>query len=261
MITASNGGVSKTVQIRLTGRSGGGTPGGGGGGGGGGTPGGGGGGGGSDEVVPVPVVLPAGPSASFALPASLQPFVLIAGSAVTCTTSTVTGDVGVSPGTAITGFPGSGCVLVGNQRTTAESAAAKADLTTFYNGLEATPCTSISGNLNGVTLAPGTYCVAAASTNLTDTLTFTGNGLHLLRFASTFITSPGSRMLLRDGATCAGVAYQVGSSATFDGSVIGNVTALTAITFDPTSSLSGRALTRNAAVTLSSSNVTNVGCN
>jgi hypothetical protein len=214
-------------------------------------PGGGGGGGGSGGTAP---------QGSFNLGPALSSFALLGGSAVTCTTSTVTGDVGVSPGTAITGFPGSGCTVAGTIRTTVESAAAQAELLALYGNLNQ-PCLSISGNLNGVTLTPGVYCVGAAATNLTSTLTLNGNGRYILRFASTFITSPGSLVNLTGGATCGAVAYQVGSSATFDGTLSGNVIALTAITMDPGAVLNGRLLARNAAVTLTGNVVSNAGCN
>ena len=194
---------------------------------------------------------------SFVLGSNLNDYALIAGSAITCTGSTITGDVGVSPGTA---FTNTGCVVAGTVRTTAEAAVAKAELNTAYNNLTQT-CTPIDGNLNGVTLQPGTYCVAAAAVNLNDTLTLSGNGLFLLRFASTFITGSNSRVLLTNGATCGGVAYQVGSSATLAGNLTGNVLAQTAITGNPGSVTNGRLLTQDAAVTLSTSTVTMTGCN
>jgi hypothetical protein len=241
LITASYGGQSESVQIRLLPNVHDGDDGGGG------------------STPPFTQTPEQGPSASFTLGPNLSAFALLGGSAITCTTSTVTGDVGVSPGTAITGFPGSGCTVAGTIRTTADSSVAKGELLSLYGSL-GQACLPISGNLNGVTLLPGTYCVAAAATNLSSTLTLSGNGVHLLRFASTFITSAGSQVILANGATCAGVAYRVGSSATLEGTLRGNIVALTAITMNPGAVITGRALARNAAVTLTTSVISNAGC-
>jgi type VI secretion system secreted protein VgrG len=135
---------------------------------------------------------------------------------------------------------------------------AQAELVTLYGDLSQA-CTTIDASLNGVTLTPGVYCVPAAATNLTTTLTLNGSGSFILRFASTFITSTGSQVLLTGGATCAGVAYQVGSSATLGGTVTGNVVALTSITMTG-ATLTGRALARNGAVTLTTTTASNGGC-
>jgi len=58
------------------------------------------------EPTPTPAPTPAPSAPSFSLGSNILPFGLLGGSAVTCTTSAVTGDIGVSPGTSITGFPG-----------------------------------------------------------------------------------------------------------------------------------------------------------
>ena len=207
------------------------------------------------DPVPEP---PPGPAPSFNLPASIQPFALLGGSAITCTNGTVTGDIGVSPGTAITGFPGS-CTVNGTIRSTADAAAAKTDLNTFYNSLSQS-CVAISGNLNNVTLTPGVYCVGSAAFNLTGSLTLNGAGLYLLRFGDTFITTAGAQVRLTNGATCGGIAYQVGSSATLSGSVVGNVVAQTTITFTG-ATITGRALAKDAAVTMTTSTINRTGCN
>lgn len=161
----------------------------------------------------------------------------------------------MSPGTA---FTQTSCPVTGTIRSTADSAVAKADLVTMYNDLS-DPCTGISGNLNGVTLLPGTYCVGPAAENLNSTLTLSGVGSHILRFDSTFITGAGANVVLRNGARCATNAYQIGSSATLAGSVTGNVVALTTITMTG-ATVTGRALAREAAVTMTTSTVNRVTC-
>jgi hypothetical protein len=93
-----------------------------------------------------------------------------AAGAVTCTTSTVTGDVGVlAPGT----FTNTGCTVAGTVNTNA--VAAYADFLNTYDSLHFnTSCDQIlTGTLAGVTLPPGVYCFTAAAT-LTGTLTLDG---------------------------------------------------------------------------------------
>jgi hypothetical protein len=103
-------------------------------------------------------------------------FAVLAGSAVTCTTSTVTGDVGVSPGTA---FSPTSCTINGTVHAN-DTAAINANLA--FHGAYATglgSCdTSWDATASGVTtVAPGTYCTDAALTLTTRTLTLTGNGI------------------------------------------------------------------------------------
>ena len=90
--------------------------------------------------------------------------------AVTCTTSTVTGDVGVVlPGT----FTNTGCTITGTVHPNA--AAAYADFLIAYDTLDfsASCDQTLTGTLAGVTLPPGVYCFTAAAT-LTGTLTLDG---------------------------------------------------------------------------------------
>ena len=212
-------------------------------------------------VPPVPPVVPVPPVGSFyALGPNIQAFGMLAGSAITCTASTVTGDVGVSPGSSITGFPGL-CSVSGTIRSTASSVAAQADLAAAYAEAVSLPCTPIGANLNGVTLTPGVYCSGALTSNLTGTLTLDGAGDYIIRFPSTLITSSGSNVNLINGATCGGVNYVVGSSATLAGNLTGNVIAFSSITMNPGATTTGRLLARNAAVTITTSTLTNAGCN
>jgi len=199
-----------------------------------------------------------GGGGSFALGSLVERFAMLGGAAVTCTTSVVTGDVGVSPGSSITGFPGL-CTLNGTLRTTAESAPAKAQLAAAYADMSGRPCATISSNLNGQILTPGVYCVPAAVTNLTSALTFNGAGEYVLIFSSTFITSGGSSVSLQGGATCGGINYVVGSSATLAGALSGNVIASDSVTTTG-ATITGRALAITAAVTMTGSTITNAGC-
>jgi len=200
------------------------------------------------------------PQASVSLGPNLSPFALLAGSTITCTTSTVTGDVGVSPGSAITGFPGL-CTVSGAIRSTAQSVAAQADLASLYATLGGQACSPISAVLDGMTLTPGVYCVGAATSNLTGTLTLSGSGTYVFKLPSTLVTSPGALVTTTNGASCGGVYWQVGSSATIGGTFAGNIIAFASITMNPGANLTGRALAQVGAVTLTTGVVSNASCN
>jgi hypothetical protein len=195
-----------------------------------------------------------------------QNFAVLAGSTVTNTGSTVVnGNVGVSPGSSVTGFPPG--VVTGGSIHAADATAAQAqsDLTTAYNTAAGMPCTTdLTGqNLGGLTLTPGVYCFTS-SASLTGTLTldFQGNpnAVFVFKIGSTLTTASASSVLLTNagGATCpANVDWQVGSSATLGtGSTFaGNILALTSITMTTGTTLNGRALARNGAVTLDTNTV------
>jgi len=105
-------------------------------------------------------------------------FEVLAGSGVTNTGKTnVTGNLGVSPGTTVTGFgPGtvSGTISTG---VGSAAGAAQNDLTTAYNnaqGLTLCPI-NVSGDLGGLTLAPGLY-KSTSSLAITGTLYLDAQG-------------------------------------------------------------------------------------
>ena len=183
---------------------------------------------------------------------------ILAGTAVSCVTGgTISADVGVSPGSAITGFPP--CTLTGARHAAdAVAAAAQVDLTTAYNALVALPCgTTIVADLGGTTLAPGVYC-SASSVGVTGTVTLNGGGNANARFviqAGSTLTTAGS-VALTNGTQAKNVWWQVGSSATLGtGSAWqGNIVALTSITLNDNAHMIGRALARNGGITLGTNN-------
>lgn len=196
----------------------------------------------------------------------LQPYAVMGGTTVTCAgASVITGDVGVSPGAAIVGFPAP-CTNVGTLRVPPASDAGKANLVSAYGTLDALGCSSTIGpDLTGLILPPGVYCVTAAASNLTGTLTLNAGGnpsaSWTFQMASTLITSPNSTVAVV-GASACNVQWLVRSSATLDTNTtfVGNILALTAIGMNDGASLAGRALARNAAVTLSNNNVSTAPC-
>jgi len=208
-----------------------------------------------------------GPDPALAQPylgPNLSPFAVLAGSTVTCTgPGTITGDVGLSPGTSITGFPP--CLATGTLHAAdATALAAQGDLTTAFTTLGPTlPCTQdLTGtNLGGLTLTPGVYCFST-SAQLTGVLTLNSlgnpNAVWVFRTGSTLTTASGSSVVFIGGNAC-GAQWRIGSSATLGTTTnfSGNILAQDSITLNTGATLTGRALARTGAVTLDGNNITN----
>jgi len=194
---------------------------------------------------------------------SAQSFAVLGASTVTNTGPTIiTGDLGVSPSTAVTGFPpGSvtgGTVHAGDATATAAQAAAH----TAYAALVAEPCgTNLTGKTLGtspgaVTLSPGVYCFDS-SAQLTGTLTLSGNGVYVFKIGSTLTTASSSSVVLANGATVGKVFWQVTSSTTlgtktaFEGSILANISD----TVTNGASVTGRVFALTGAVTLSGNRI------
>ena len=193
-------------------------------------------------------------------------FAILAGSAVTNTgPSVINGDLGVDPGTAISGFP-PGTVNGTVHSADAVAGQAKTDLTTAYNDAAGrTPPASVSGDLGGQTLTPGVY-KSSSSLALTGALTLNAQGdpnaVFVFQAASTLITASGSRVNLIGGAQACNVFWQVGSSATLgtNSTFIGNILALTSATLNTGARVDGRVLARNGGVTLDNNVISTARC-
>lgn len=198
-----------------------------------------------------------------------QSFAVLAGSTVTNTGPTVvTGDLGVAPGTAVTGFPPG--IVAGGSIHAADAVALQAqqDTTTAYNSLAGQACNTTYGvptDLGGQTLLPGVYCFAS-SAGLTGALTLDAGGdpnaVFIFKIGSTLITASDASVTLINGATECNVFWQVGSSATLGTRThfIGSILALTSITLTTDATLAGRALARNGAVTMDTNTVSVPTC-
>ena len=194
-------------------------------------------------------------------------FAVLAGSAVTNTGPTVlNGDLGVSPGTAITGFP-PGIVNGATHDDDGVAAGAQSDLTTAYNDAAGrTPAASLPGFIGaGQTLLPGVY-KATSSLDVGGSLILDAAGdpsaVFIFQVGSTLVTDSASHVILTGGAQACNVFWQVGSSATLGtGSIFqGSVLALTSITVTTGDTVVGRALARNGAVTLDDDTITVPSC-
>ena len=191
-------------------------------------------------------------------------FAVLGGQTVTNTGSTVlSGNLGVWPGTSITGFPPglvtNGTIYMG----TSEAMNAQADLTTAYTLLALEPFDQdLTGqNLGGMTLLPGVYHFSS-SAFLTGTLKLDTQGDPDARFVfqmgSTLITDGGSQVQVIGSEDVCNIFWQVGSSATLgvDSLFAGHILALTDIgLLTGANIVDGSALARNGQVTLQNNHI------
>lgn len=187
-------------------------------------------------------------------------FTVLAGSTITNTGPTViAGNLGLSPGSAVTGFP-PGSVTGVKSVHDAVALNAKSDLVTAYtDAANARVTSNLTGkNLGGKNLTPGVYKFNS-SAQLTGTLTLSGKGIYIFQVGSTLTTASGSVVRLVNSAQACAVYWQIGSSATLGTATHfqGNLMALTSITMTTGANiLTGRALARNGALTLDHNSIT-----
>ncbi len=196
-----------------------------------------------------------------------DPFSVLGGQSVTNTaTSTVSGDVGVSPGTA---FTGSGTMTIGGAPhiTDAVAAQAQIDLTTAYNSAASrTPTgTALPAGLATVTFTPGVYN-ASSAVGITGDVTLDGqndpNPVFIFQIGSSLTTAAATHIILTGHAQACNVFWQVASSATLGtaSTFVGSILALTSISLGATVTVQGRALARNGSVTLIGDTFTSPAC-
>jgi len=192
-----------------------------------------------------------------------ESFAVLGASTVTNTGLTiVTGDLGVSPGSAVTGFPPG--VVIGGTIHAADAVAAQAQSAALnaYNALVAQQCDFNYldvQELGGRVLTPGVHCFPS-SAQLTGTLTLDGCGPFIFIIGSTLTTASNSSVLVRNcSQTCNGsnIFWAVGSSATLGTGTqfVGNILAVSSITLKTGANVSGSALALTGAVTMDTNNV------
>ena len=197
-------------------------------------------------------------------------YVVLGASTVTNTgNSTLAGSLGLWPGTEITGFP-PGLVLAPGvtDNTNAAAQQAQSDLTAAYLDAAGRPLNATTtADLGNLVLQPGVYAGPSKSAlGLTGTLILDGagsqNSVFIFQTDSSLTTASGSVVQLINGAQECNIFWVVGSSATLGtGSVfVGNILALSSITVTTGVTVRGRALARNAAVTLDTDVFTSPQC-
>ena len=207
----------------------------------------------SHDATAVQTLVPLGSTSPFA--------VLAATTVTTIPTTTINGDLGVSPGNTVTGAPiVNGTLHLGDPI----AAQAQLDLTIAYNDAAGRTLDAVlvAGNLGGLTLAPGLYKSATSLEISSGDLTLDAQGdpnaVWVFQMGSTLITTVGRQVILTGGAQAANIFWQVGSSATIGGSSVfkGNILALASITMNTGATLDGRALAQNGAVALDANTIT-----
>ena len=199
---------------------------------------------------------------------SADAFGILGASAVTNTgPSVVFQDLGVAPGTSITGFP-PGMVLGTIHNDDAVAMQAQADALTGYNVLAGlTPTQILTGqDLGGLMLNPGVYFFAS-SAQMTGTLTLNFQGLNnmmiVFQIGSTLTTASASSVLVINPGSNDQVYWQVGSSATLGTTTnfYGSIVADQSITLTTGANINcGRAIALNGAVTMDTNNVDTGNC-
>ncbi|MEO8695975.1 MAG: ice-binding family protein [Acidimicrobiales bacterium] len=195
---------------------------------------------------------------------------VLGGSTVTNTGATVlNASLGLSPGTSITGFPPGLVNAPGTTETTTPAAQqAQADLTAAYVNAAGRPINATTtADLANLVLVGGVYAGPGKSAlSLTGPLVLDGGGnansVFIFQTDSSLTTGSGSSISLINGAQECNVFWQVGSSATLGTSSVfaGNILALSSVTVTTSAVVHGRALARNAAVTLDTNTFTVPTC-
>lgn len=207
--------------------------------------------------------LPDGKVVTYVTLGTAGSFVVLSGETITNTGFTViNGNVGLYPGSGITGFP-PGIVNGVVHGTDAVAAQAKKDLNDAYAdaaGKSGAPI-PLSGDLGGMTLTPGLY-VSATSIELTSgdlMLDALGDedAIWVFQIGTTFVSNVGRKVTLIGNARHDNVFWNVGTSATIGvGSVmVGNFLTQISISVQTGASMEGRFLTQTGSVTFDSNTV------
>ncbi len=204
------------------------------------------------------------PAGSPAL-ATARSYGILGASAVTNTgSSVITGNLGISPGTSVTGFP-PGTFTGREDIANVAAANAKAAAQASYTDLQARSPTTIATELGTQSLTAGVYKAASGTFTLNGTLTLTGSATDIFVFqtTTTLVTGGSSTpvITLAGGALASNVYFVVGSSATinsgFTGTMNGTVIAQTSITDTLGGTVNGSLIALTGAVTLSAATAIN----
>ena len=191
-------------------------------------------------------------------------FAVLASAAVSNAGPTVVnGDLGISPGTSLSGFPPG---IVNRTIHTTGSAAphAQLDVGAAYVDSAGRAATDVlPTQLGGSTLPPGVYVSDSGGFKLGGTLTLDaqrdGHAVFIFKVATTLdVPTAGSRIELIESAQACNVFWQVASDATLGAGTafVGSILALGDITAGSGATVDGRLLSRKGSVALNSGTVT-----
>jgi Ice-binding-like len=196
---------------------------------------------------------------------SAAPFSVLGGSTVTNTgPTTMFGDLGLYPGTSVTGEPHVLGQTYVNDQVAIE---AKNSLTTAYNDAASRPTNGAAGtDLAGQAFSPGVYDASSSLLLSSGSVTLNAEGdpnaVFIFKIGSTLITGSNTTVSLINGAQACNVFWQVGSSATLGTGThfVGTIMAVESITANTGATIHGRLLAQTAAVTLEDNTITTSTC-
>jgi hypothetical protein len=192
-------------------------------------------------------------------------FSVLGGSTVTNTgPTTMFGDLGLAPGSSVTGAPH---VLGQTYIDDAVATEAKNALTSAYNEAASRPTTSSAGtDLAGQTFSPGVRTASSSLLLSSGSVTLNAEGnpnaVFIFQIPTTLITGSNTAVSLVNGAQACNVFWQVGSSATLGTGThfVGTIMAAESITANTDATIHGRLLAQTAAVTLEANTITTSNC-
>jgi hypothetical protein len=193
------------------------------------------------------------------------PFSVLAGSTVTNTgPTTMFGDLGLAPGSSVTGEPH---VLAQTYVDDAVASEAKSSLTTAYNEAASRPTNGSAGTqLAGQEFSPGVYTASSSLLLSSGSVTLNAEGnpnaVFVFQIPTTLTTGSNTTVSLVGGAQACNVFWQVGSSATLGSGThfVGTIMASASITANTAATIHGRLLAQTAAVTLEDNTITTSNC-
>ncbi len=181
--------------------------------------------------------------------------------------TTLNGHVGLSPGSAYTGFE---TVTLNGELHIADTDAgnAMAAMSAAYGNAAGQAVSATIGTELGGTTVPGggVYNSGSGTFEITGTVILDGqddpNAVFIFQMGGTLVTGAGATVSLINGAQACNVYWRVGSSATLGATNTfrGTILAATSITLGAGSTITGRALARDGSVTMSANTITPVGC-
>jgi hypothetical protein len=192
-------------------------------------------------------------------------FSVLGGSTVTNTgPTTMFGDLGLSPGSSVTGAPH---VLGETHVDDAVAIGAKNALTTAYNDAASRPSNGSAGtDLAGQVFLPGVRTASSSLLLSSGSVTLDAQGnpnaVFIFQIGTTLITGSNTSVKLINGAQACNVFWQVGSSATLGTgtSFVGTIMAAATITANTAATIHGRLLASTAAVNLDTNTITTSNC-